>query len=87
MSIVVTTPVRGELHLGALAGHQLWDERKVWDLCGCPAKLEDDDEGGEVDNLKPRRSFGGTQQAGVENEGEGHKNTNSSWKTQNMSGK
>ena len=75
----VTSPVRGELHLVALAGHELWDERQVWDLSGRPAELEDDDEGGEVKKLSPLRRVGVTGQAGVKNEGERHHDTNSSW--------
>lgn len=70
--VVLTSPVGGELHLGTLAGNQLWDEGQVWDLCGCPTKLEDDDEGGEVNNLNPLRSVVGTDQTGVEYEGEGY---------------
>ena len=74
----VIWPVRSELHLGALAGHQLWDQGQVWDLSGCPAELEDDDKGGEVKNPGPLRSVVVTGQAGVENEGERYNNTNSS---------
>lgn len=75
----VTPPVRSEFHLVTLAGHELWDEGEVWDLSGCPAELEDDDEGGEVDDLSPLRSVVVTGQAGVEDEGERYNNTNSSW--------
>lgn len=78
----VTSPVRRELHLVAHTGHQLRDEGQVGDLSGCPAELEDDDEGGKVYKLSPLRSVFATGQAGVENEGETHKNTNSSWKAE-----
>lgn len=79
-----SSPVRGELHLVALSGHQLRDEGQVWDLSGCPAALEDDDEGGKVNDLSPLRSAVGTGQAGVEDEGEGYKNTNSPWEVQEL---
>lgn len=76
----VTSPVRSELHLWALAGHQLRDEGEVWDLRGCPAKLEDDDEGGEINDLGPLSGPVGAGQAGVKNKGERHENTDGSWK-------
>lgn len=80
-----TSPVCSQLHLAALSGHQLRDEGEVRDLSGGPAKLEDDDEGGKVNNLSPLRSVVVTGQAGVENEGERYTNTNSSWKIEKKS--
>lgn len=77
----ITSPVRSELHLGALTGHQLRDEREVRDLSGCPAELEDDDEGREVEDLSPLRSVVGAGQARGEDEGERHQDANDSWKT------
>lgn len=71
----ITSPVRSELHLGALTGHQLWDEGEMWDLSGCPAKLEDDDEGGEVNDLGPLCGVVGAGQAGVKNERERQEHT------------
>lgn len=78
----VSSPVRRELHLGILTGHQLRDEGEVWDLCGRPTKLEDDDEGSEVNDLCPLGGVVGTGQAGDENEGERHKNANGPWKAE-----
>lgn len=49
------------------------------DLCGCPAKLEDDDEGEVVDEGCPLWRVLLAGQAGVEDEGEGHKNARGAW--------
>lgn len=68
-------PVCSELHFSMLTGDQLWDERQVGDLRGGPAKLEDDDEWGKVDQAGPLRSVRVTAQALVEDEGKGHHHT------------
>lgn len=62
-----------------ITGHQLWDEGQVGDLCGCPAELEDDDEGEVVDEGCPLWCVFLATQAGVEDEGEGHEDTGGAW--------
>ena len=52
-----------------LAGDQLGDKRQVGDLRGRPAKLEDHNEGQEVDQADPLGGCGVTAQTLVEDEG------------------
>lgn len=73
------SPESCELNLLMVTGHQLGDEGQVGDLCGCPAELEDDDEGEVVDEGCPLRRVLLATQAGVEDEGEGHKDTGGAW--------
>lgn len=63
-------PVRRELHLGVLAGHQLGNERQVGDLSGGPAELKDDDERGEIDETHPLRENPTAAQTRVKDERE-----------------
>lgn len=58
-----------------LTADQLWDERQVGDLRGSPAKLENDDEWGKVDQTGPLRSVKVTANALVEDEGKGYHHT------------
>lgn len=75
----VRSPVGGELHLGLVAGDQLWDEGEVGDLCGGPAELEDHDEGREIGELGPLRRVGATRQTRREDEAEGEEHAQRPW--------
>lgn len=66
----MTLPVRSELHFLMLARHQLRNEGQMGNLGGCPSKLEDDYEGGEVGDTDPLWSVQITAQALVKYEGE-----------------
>jgi len=75
----VRSPVGSELHLGLVAGDQLWDEGEVGDLCGGPAELEDHDEGREIRELGPLRRVGATRQTRREDEAEGEEHAQRPW--------
>jgi len=62
-----------------VTGRQLGDEGQVGDLRGCPAELEDDDEGEVVDEGCPLRRVLIAAQAGVEDEGEGQEDAGGAW--------
>uniref|UniRef100_A0A2D4IRH5 Uncharacterized protein n=1 Tax=Micrurus lemniscatus lemniscatus TaxID=129467 RepID=A0A2D4IRH5_MICLE len=64
-----------ELHLLMVSSDQLWYEREVRDLGGCPAKLEDDNKWDEVDEGSPLRCILRAADAWAEDEGEGDQNT------------
>lgn len=58
-----------------VTGHQLWDETQVGNLCGSPAKLEDDDEGPIVQQGGPLRRGLPAAQTRAEDEWEGEQDT------------
>lgn len=75
-------PVRGELHLGRLRLHQLGNEGQVGDLGRSPAKLENDDEGGEVEKAGPLWSVLAAAYTLVKNERERDHNADCTCKKQ-----
>ena len=73
------SPESCQFHLLMVTGHQLRDKGEVGDLRGCPAELEDDDEGEVVDEGCPLWSALLAAQAGVEDEGEGDEDAGGTW--------
>lgn len=72
-------PVCSDFYFGVFTADQLWDEGKMRNLCGSPAKLKDNYHRDEEGHAGPLRGEGFTARTLVEDEAKGQYHTQCAW--------